>query len=69
MARDARHYLQRGKKSKALDYFKQARQIHPEGGLTAFGYFYQKSFRMFGPLYTQAFADMKKRVLNRLRKL
>lgn len=61
LAADARAYLRHGLIEKARDYFRQAAQLHPDGGLPqAYSGRTRWLYRLLGPVTTQRLVDWKR---------
>ena len=63
LAADARAYLQHGLVGKSRDYFSQAAQLHPDGGIPqAYSGQARVLYRLLGPTVTQRLVGLKRSV-------
>ena len=59
LASDGRNYLKHGEKGKSLRYFRLAKEIHPDGGISmAYGGMSRVVHRLFGPVVTHRLGQM-----------
>ncbi len=65
LARDARHYFQRGRPEQGYAYLRGARSMHPEGGLSVYGPAARIMLRLLGPRLTEQLSGFRRRSVKR----